>query len=278
MTPTTDPTTLRDSVSDLIRAVAADEILSRFKNLSDSDVREKTRPGDLVTVADLAAEAALSEQLPALLTGSAVVGEEGAEADPDSLSVLATDRPVWVIDPVDGTRNFADGKPCFAVIVALCQGGETLAGWIYDPLGDQIHFAALGQGAFAGTGAEEAWQPLRAAQADAIEAMDGSLSRYAREKLAGRTPHPKRVARYGSVGREYMDLASGGLHFGLYGGRLKPWDHAAGVLIHAEAGGVSGLFPDRVAYGPAGVMDGHRLLLAPDPVSWKKIHKLIISS
>src|SRR4030095_3156841 len=104
-----------DRVTRLIQEAAAAEIMPRFRQLAAGDVREKA-PGDLVTVADEAVEARLAPALEALLPGSVVVGEEAAAADPNLLNRLFDDQPVWIIDPVDGTSNFAEGRPAFAVM------------------------------------------------------------------------------------------------------------------------------------------------------------------
>ncbi|MGH6959102.1 MAG: inositol monophosphatase family protein, partial [Dongiaceae bacterium] len=112
-------------------------------------MREKA-PGDLVTVADEAVEARLAPLLTSLVPGSIVVGEEGAAADPNLLSRLFDDRPVWIIDPVDGTSNFAEGHAAFAVMVALVRGRDVLAAWIHDPVKVRTAVAAAGEGAWLG--------------------------------------------------------------------------------------------------------------------------------
>jgi fructose-1,6-bisphosphatase/inositol monophosphatase family enzyme len=82
---------------------------------------------------------------------------------------------------------------------------------------------------------------------------------------------PARIVRYGCVGREYMDLAGGALDFALYT-RLKPWDHAAGVLIHQEAGGFSRITDDGTSYQPAPGIQQTTLLLAPDQAAWQALN------
>src|SRR3546814_8953683 len=89
---------------------------------------------DLVTVVDVAVEKRLTARLTDLLPGSLVVGEEAVHAEPALMDQLASDAPVWILDPIDGTRNFAHGCPVFAIMVALAQGGESIAGWILDPV------------------------------------------------------------------------------------------------------------------------------------------------
>lgn len=137
-----------DAVATIIRDVAREEILPRYNTLKVHEVRAKSHPGDLVTVADVAAEAALGKRLRDLLPGSVVVGEEGTAADPGLLRLLTEDAPVWVLDPVDGTRNFAHGIPRFAVMVALVRGGDTVCGWILDPVADVLYVAEQGAGSW----------------------------------------------------------------------------------------------------------------------------------
>lgn len=261
------------TVSRIIRDTAAGEIMPRFRHLAAGDVREKTG-GEVVTTADLAAEARLAEDLTRLVPGSAVVGEEGAAADPGVVDALAGDGPVWVLDPVDGTQNFADGTPCFAVIVGYRLGGRTVAGWIHDPIEDVTVWAVAGQGAWS------AGRRLRVPGTTRLGAMRGTTGPNLRRRLearraAGADGVPAPVPRYGCAGREYMDLALGRLHFALFVGRLKPWDHAAGVLVHAEAGGHSALLDGAAPYGAYPEPTGATLLLAHDEAAWAALHSVI---
>ncbi len=258
-----------DRVTRIIRETAAAEIMPRFRALAAGDVSEK-HPGDLVTIADTRSEDRLAAALTALTPGSAVVGEEMVDADPDILLALAGDAPVWVLDPLDGTQNFVDGKPCFAVIVAYCLGGRTVAGWIHDPVNDVTAWAADGEGAWIG-GAR-----VRVAPPAPIGEMSGSLVRRLRKRLhTDEAFSGARLVQYRCVGREYMDLARGELHFARYGRRIRPWDHAAGVLLHREAGGFSALVGDRSPYRPAPRIVEGTLMLAPDEATWDALHRAI---
>ena len=138
-TKTGVPDVLR--VGEIIRAVAAAEILPRYEKLERHEINEK-HAGEIVTAADIASEAKLIAALTDLLPGSVVVGEEGFAADPTIIEHLSRDAAVWIIDPLDGTRNFAEGRPTFAVIIALVVRGETQAGWIYDPVADDLIWGA----------------------------------------------------------------------------------------------------------------------------------------
>lgn len=245
----------RTAVTEIVRSVAEAEILPRFRALAAHQIREKG-PGNLVTEADIEAERRLAERLTALLPGSVVVGEEAAAEDARVLDALSGEHPVWVLDPVDGTGNFAHGRPLFAVIVALVQGGRTLQGWIHDPLSDVTFHAAEGKGAWLGDRRLTIGGPLP------LGHMVGSLGWRRHRRIQDSV---RRVIRQGSVAHDYLCLAEGSLHFALYR-RLNPWDHAAGVLLHQEAGGYSALL-DGQPYRPL-PQDGPALLLAPDRQSW----------
>jgi len=215
----------------------------------------------------------LARRLTELLPGSLAIGEEGVSADRATLDLLAGERPVWIIDPVDGTNNFANSVPCFAVIVCLVQRGQTLAGWIHDPLANSTVYGERGAGAW------EDGQRLTVRPAGPLAAMTGSLKRSVRRQLADRLAQgesglPTIVKRYRCVGREYMDLARGQLDFVAYGGTLKPWDHAAGVLIYGEAGGHAAMTATGAGYQLIPPSASGDILLAPTPALWTAVGAL----
>jgi fructose-1,6-bisphosphatase/inositol monophosphatase family enzyme len=259
-------------VGEIVRAVAAEEILPRYEKLERHEINEK-KAGEIVTAADIASETKLSAALTGLLPGSVVVGEEGFAADETIIEHLSRDAAVWIIDPLDGTRNFAEGRPIFAVIIALAMGGETQAGWIYDPLADDLIWGAAGEGTWDKSGRVH----LPAAKR-AITAMRGSVPSRPRAALealgkAKGVPVPNDMVRLRCCGREYMDLIRGNLDFALYG-QLKAWDHAAGVLLHREAGGHSGRADNGKIYRPGPMRDG-RYILAADHDHWMVLRDLL---
>jgi fructose-1,6-bisphosphatase/inositol monophosphatase family enzyme len=234
-------------VAQLVRDIAATEIVPRFRALAAHEVREK-KPGDLVTVADESAERALISALQALLPGSVAIGEEAIAQEPELLRHLEhAERPVWVIDPVDGTVNFANGRPLFAVLLALVVGGRTIAGWIHDPLTGTMATAEVGSGAWDGD------RRLRVADPVLPERMRGQIlprlfsheGQYQLRKQGVVFHHDTEALR--CAGQEYLRLVAGAWHFTGYG-RLRPWDHAAGILVHQEAGGFSAYLSDRTPY------------------------------
>ena len=164
--------------------------------------------------------------------------QAAVHADPRLMEQVTADAPVWIIDPIDGTRNFAHGRATFAIMVALVQAGESLGGWILEPVSGRFGVAERGGGAWMGG------QRLRVAAPDRPERMSGSLhaSTYAPKEIARRVEQRRgRVQAVKSLrcaGAEYLRLAEGQTHFSLFT-RLMPWDHVPGTLLHAEAGGVA---------------------------------------
>jgi fructose-1,6-bisphosphatase/inositol monophosphatase family enzyme len=260
----------------LLRDVARTEIMPRFKRLRPGDVRSKAGPLDPVTVADEAAEKALYAGLKTLFLSDDVIGEEAVSSGTASLDRLARPGRVWVLDPIDGTANFAAELPLFGVMAALVEADEILAGFIYDPFGDDCAYAVAGQGAWlrAADGTERA---LRVAAPVPVAQMVGSMSwRYMEEPLRSHVLHRldrlAAVTDYRCAAHQYRMLAGGHCHTQMFR-KLLPWDHAAGVLLHREAGGYARRF-DGSEYHPSTIGGG--LLLAPDAASWEALAEALL--
>lgn len=255
---------LRHAVDHLLRQVAEDVILPRYKSLTDAQVKTKSGPNDFVTIADEEAERLLAEGLTGFQSDSLVIGEEAATADPSILDRLAKPGAVWVIDPIDGTGNFVAGYAAFAVVVALVEDGETTMGWMHEPLEARTLWAAKGQG----TWLDDYRQTLDSTEETDLSGMAASLYHRA-FKPAGKSF--ARTSRIGSAAHEYWALAENRVQVSSFS-RLKPWDHAAGVLMHEEAGGYSALL-DGTPYKPA-AQDQKGILSAPSKAVWDQVHAL----
>jgi fructose-1,6-bisphosphatase/inositol monophosphatase family enzyme len=247
-----------------LELVAAEEITPRFRNLQAADITDKGG-GDFVTRADEEAERRLTQILSDLLPGSVVVGEEAAHADPAVIARIAESAPVWIIDPVDGTNNFARGSDLFATMAALVVGGESVLGAVHMPTRGETTLAELGSGAFIGA------RRLKTAAPRAAAALRASV--HTQYLPATIQPHMRAIAAtYGTndeiycAGRVYVALAEGALDGALFW-RTKPWDHAMGTLILREAGGVDG-FADGTAYRPTD-QDRYGLIAASAPETWR---------
>lgn len=256
----------------LVRAVGRQEVMSRFRALAPGDVQAKTGPLDLVTVADEAAEAALVQGLGRLYPEAVMVGEEGTSRDPSLLGRIGGAALCFIIDPIDGTANFAAGLPLFGIMVAAVARGETVAAIIHDPVGDDTAVALRGEGAWMET-PDGAAQALRVAAPGPVGAMAGSLSwRYMpeprRSTVCSRLPRLGAAWDYRCAAHQYRLAAAGHCHFNVFH-RLLPWDHAAGVLLHGEAGGYVARL-DGQPYRPEATDGG--LICAPDRASWEALH------
>jgi len=224
--------------------VADAEISPRFRMLSADEIEEKS-PGELVTAADRACEAALTARLRAFLDVP-VVGEEAAAEDPALLDSVGRSGLVWLVDPLDGTSNFAAGSTEYAVMVALVHSGEAVVSWMWHPDGRTMAVAERGSGAF--VNGQRVTMP-------SPSPLDGSVGvvkdRFLPDDVAAtvRNNKPKfggYLPGRGCAGLEYPELAAGDVAFLLYW-RTLPWDHAPGVLFVEEAGGAA-LRPDGRRY------------------------------
>lgn len=225
--------TLDAAVAALMRRVAAEAILPRYQTLAEHEVIAKAA-NDMVTIADTEAEALLAEGLAAILPEAAIVGEEAVHADPALMSRLDNGL-CWIIDPVDGTNNFAAGKPPFGIILALSDGGETQSGWIYDPLQDRLCIAHKGKGAFV-NGERVTARPTGGAQPIAAIStvfLDPAQRAAVQARIA---PHYTLVDIPRCAAEQYPRLVLGVNDISVFE-RTLPWDHAAGVLFVNEAGG-----------------------------------------
>lgn len=222
-----------EKVSDLMVTAAAEIILPRFRVLKDGEIDEKDG-GEVVTIADIEAEAWLTQRLPDLVPGSTVVGEEAVFADKAVFERLSADEPVWVIDPVDGTWNFANGRSTFAVIIAYVIAGEVEAGWIYEPVSGALAMGARGDGVHLDR------QEVVLGQAETETDFVGTAARYLRERAEQAPQTVREVFPPRCAGHEYVQILSGERAFSAYT-KLLPWDHAAGSFLVREAGGHNAL-------------------------------------
>ena len=256
---------LTGAVAALIRDAATRAILPRWQKLSADQIDDKAAD-DVVTIADKEAELILAEGLAKILPEAAIVGEEAAHADPALLDRLG-DTLCWIVDPLDGTNNFAAGKPPFGVMVALAEAGETIAGWIYDPLSGRLAHAHRGGGAWIGderitarsTGAEP---PIAAIS---LVFMDQAKREAMKQHIA---PHYTMVDIPRCAAEQYPRLVLGVNDCSIFE-RTLAWDHAAGVLFVGEAGGMAAR-PDGRPYR---VDEAHLpgLIGAASPALWHEL-------
>lgn len=262
---------MEQRVAGIIREAAEQAILPRFRQLPETEVEEKS-PGELVTIADRQAEVLISRQLLDLLPGSQVVGEEATATNPALLDRVG-EGLVWLVDPLDGTSNFVQGRTEFATLVALVQNGETVASWQFSPVGGAMHTARKGGGAFIDGARIEttAANPLGQCRGSILTRFLPDVFKTRVEQWSASVAEVLPGARCAGV--DYPQVARGEQDFVLFW-RLLPWDHAAGILFLEEAGGFARYF-DGTRYSPTSKRTG--LLAARTELIWSEIHTSLIA-
>lgn len=222
-----------EAVRSVMHEAAARAILPRWRSLAAHEISQKAAD-DVVTVADRESEDILAEGLARLLPEAAIVGEEACFADPALLDRLG-DALCWIVDPLDGTNNFASGKPPFGLLLALAEKGETIAGWLYDPLSGRFCHARRGGGAFIDGERVVAQASGQSPPVAAISLiyMDPAQRDAVKAHIA---PWYDLVDIPRCAAEQYPRLVLGQNDVSIFE-RTLPWDHAAGVLFLNEAGG-----------------------------------------
>ncbi|WP_317057173.1 inositol monophosphatase family protein [Roseovarius rhodophyticola] len=261
----------KTSLINLVRRAAKAEILPRFRNLGQGDIRSKSNAHDLVTEADTAAEAMMARGIQAMFPLALVVGEEAAATNPELKGKIGEAELAFIIDPVDGTWNFANGLGVFGVILSITRFGKPVFGLLYDPLADDW-ISADEDGPAELTRAIGTTRPLTVSDGGDLGELAGFthynyLPQEAKPGVAKALPKLGRAMSLQCACHEYRTLARGGADF-LFSGTLNPWDHAAGILICQRAGGVA-----RMLNGDdytATVSDGY-ILVASNEATWEKL-------
>lgn len=193
---------------------------------------------DIVTEVDVAAQTAIIARLKADYPDYAILAEEGGG------EYYADDpRPTWIVDPLDGTTNYARRIPMFAVAIGLAVGGQVRASVVYDPLRDMTYYAEPGHGAFLARGGGEP-ERLRVSEtktlAEAVVGVDWSHANDVRREVMAALEHVAlacgTLRAIGSAALGIVFVAAGWLD-AYYHFALKPWDVAGPSVIVAEAGG-----------------------------------------
>ena len=193
----------------------------------------KSNVSDVVTQADKESEAWLLRQIGSVFPNHAVLGEETGMHEGEG-------GYCWVLDPLDGTNNYSQGLPVFAVSIALCYREETILGVVYAPYLDELYTAVRGEGAFLNG------NPIRVSQKQELrEAVLGTGFPYDKgthpanniDNLAALLPGLRGIRRMGAAAYDLCCVAAGFLD-GYWELNLNLWDMCAGALIVEEAGGV----------------------------------------
>ncbi|MEK7265139.1 MAG: inositol monophosphatase [Pseudomonadota bacterium] len=260
-----------ERVAAIIAETVEADMLPHYLKLGAGAVRTKESPTDLVTIVDEAMEAALKSRLLDLTPGAAFVGEEGAAADPALAKAISRAERCWIVDPLDGTRNFVNGVNEFGTIVAFVENGVTTGAWIYAA---PLRAMAIGS---KGEGVTWRGAPVRVrppeGEKPAGYRSTGWLTPEWRDRLVSSlkknvASEPGHCAAYA-----YLKLIEGAVDFKL-SSRVHAWDHAAGALMLQELGGDLRWLDTSKAYAPQESQDRPILATAPGR-DWPAIASLL---
>ena len=271
MTVTPLTSAQQKSLINLVRRAARTEIMPRFRNLSSAQINTKSGPDDLVTEADIAAEAMIARGILRLFPNATVLGEEAASANPDLRDDAAKAELAFIIDPIDGTWNFAKGLPAFGVILAATRFGRPVFGLLYDAVMDDW-VVCDDQNPTSLARPSAAPRQLHSSVGGALSDLTGYLHFYLMSKehqaeMGQALPDFGRTMMLRCSCHEYRLLAQGHVDFCL-SGMLNPWDHAAGVLACLQSGGTAKML-DGQDYDIS-IKSGY-LLCAANEETWNRI-------
>lgn len=223
-------------------AKAAGKIHKKYFNTA-LKVKTKSTSFDLVTVADVEAEQKAVSLIKKHFPAHNFLAEEHIyEKTPSEYT--------WVIDPLDGTNNFASGLPIFSVSIALVKNGEPLVGVIYDVTRNELFYAQRGSGAYLNgkricvSGVKNLNQSLLITgfyynRGKEMNEALGKIKRFLLKRIIG-------IRRLGSAALDLSYVAAGRAS-GFWEFKLSPWDFSAGILLVREAGGkVTGRFGEKI--------------------------------
>jgi myo-inositol-1(or 4)-monophosphatase len=221
-----------EELQSVIMRAGMEELLPRFHQVGH---RVKDN-GSILTEADVAMQRRLCKELAQRWPEIEFLSEEMPKDTQEAL-LRDSGRPLWCLDPLDGTTNFAAGLPCFAVSLALLIGGEPVVGLIYDPMHGECFRADKHQGAWLN---ERRLSPKATRYSLDLAVALVDLKRLSPRLARKLVEHPPYASQrnFGSSALEWAWIASGRGHVYLHGGQ-KLWDFAAGSLILHEAGGHS---------------------------------------
>jgi len=216
----------------LMRTCAQEELLPRFADVG----RHIKRDGSIVTDADHAMQDRVQRELASHWPEYDFLGEESPRQEKHEALAASRGKGLWILDPLDGTSNFAAGVPFFSVSLALLVDGRPEIGLVYDPIRDECFVAQRGSGSWLNGLSLGTQVPVHLPLARTIAVVDFKrLDRELAAKLGAEPPYGSQ-RNFGSSALDWCWLADGRFHVYLHGGQ-KLWDYAAGILILTEAGG-----------------------------------------
>lgn len=264
---------LCNSVIASLEYVATEIIMPYFGRLDTHMIDTKSSDTDFVTIADTQAEAYLAEDLSSLISGSIIIGEE-SEARISTMRQYWPDGVVWVIDPLDGTRNFVNKNNKFCSMVTLVHDGIAMAAWIYRASEKDCFFAQKDKGVYhlGGYGAQKCMPAGQASFEDALGTANAmGFAEPLRTEVRARLKTHKGRYHIGSAGLDAVAIAQGRSEFIMHS-KLTPWDSLPVSLFAQELGFVVKMAEDETEFTP---LKTGILMIARDDTMWQSFKQFV---
>ena len=261
----------------LLINVNKDIILYYYKNLKSKDISTKSSNDDFVTIADKKSEKFISDQLIGFLGVNDILGEETAFLVKNYDKYL-NNSLLWVVDPIDGTKNYINGKEEFCSMISLVSSMLPIATFIYYPLKNIFVYAFKNFGAYivdtnTNISSKLLIKPYKSLKLIGSGGTKGIPENYRQSILNNLKINTERLF-IGSAGIETIMLAKNEIQF-IFHGRVTPWDHSPMNLITKEAGGCVYMAINKNEFD---IKSKGSILAASNLQTWNNIRNLIIPS
>ena len=265
-----------DYISELLVEVNKSIILKYYKNLSSKHIDTKSSDDDFVSIADKESEIYIVKNLLGFLNINQYIGEETSYSNKDDHKTFKTNGLYWVIDPIDGTKNYINGKNEFCSMISLVFNSIPIASFVYCPLKDLLVYAFKGFGTYSLEIKTKKINQLRIQQ-DSFSNIVGSggtkgIQEPLRQKVLQNLRKYTNRLFIGSAGIEAIMLASNETQF-VFHGRVTPWDHSPLDLIIKESGGCVYMLNDKTEFN---IFSEGPILAASNDQIWKNIRSLAL--
>ena len=263
-------------ISDLLVEVNELIILNYYKNLSPKHINTKSSDDDYVSIADKESEIYIVKNLIGFLNINQYIGEETSYSNKDDYKSLEKNALYWVIDPIDGTKNYINGKNEFCSMISLVFNSIPIASFVYYPLKNLLVYAFKGFGAYSLEIKTKKIIRLRIQQNSLANLVGSGGTKGIQEPL--RQKILQNLRKYtnrlfiGSAGIEAIMLASNETQF-VFHGRVTPWDHSPLDLIIKESGGCVYMLNDKAEFN---IFSRGPILAASNDQIWENIRSLAL--
>ena len=270
-------TEITNYIMNLLVKVNKDIVLHYYKNLKSEDISTKSSNDDYVSIADKKSEEIIMKQLKGFLDVSDILGEETAFLD-EQYDKYLDKSLLWVVDPIDGTKNYINGKDNFCSMISLVSYKLPIATFIYYPLKNIFVYAFKNYGAFIVDTNNKISDKLLIKSTNTLKTIGSGGTKGIPEDYRPSILHNLKSSTerlfIGSAGIETIMLAKNEIQF-IFHGRVTPWDHSPMDLITKEAGGCVYMAINKEEFN---IKSKGSILAASNAQVWNKIRDVIIPS